>query len=57
MTELAREGLCQVMVSVTTLNETLRRQLEPRASTGAGRLQVIEKLANAGVQVGYWPLP
>ena len=35
LTELASEGLCQVMVSVTTLNETLRRQLEPRASTGA----------------------
>ncbi|HHQ4672879.1 TPA: PA0069 family radical SAM protein [Aeromonas veronii] len=57
LTELAREGLCQVMVSVTTLNETLRRQLEPRASTGAGRLKVIEKLANAGVQVGVLAAP
>ncbi|WP_421280467.1 PA0069 family radical SAM protein [Aeromonas veronii] len=57
LTELAREGLCQVMVSVTTLNETLRRQLEPRASTGAGRLKVIEKLANAGLQVGVLAAP
>jgi len=57
LTELAREGLCQVMVSVTTLNETLRRQLEPRASTGTGRLKVIEKLASAGVQVGVLAAP
>ncbi|TFF80880.1 radical SAM protein [Aeromonas taiwanensis] len=57
LTELAQEGLCQVMVSVTTLNETLRRQLEPRASTGAGRLKVIEKLALAGVPVGVLAAP
>lgn len=57
LTELAREGLCQVMVSVTTLNETLRRQLEPRASTGVGRLKVIEKLASAGVLVGVLAAP
>ena len=57
LAELAREGLCQVMVSVTTLNETLRRQLEPRASTGAGRLKVIEKLAQAGVPVGVLAAP
>lgn len=57
LSELASEGLCQVMVSVTTLNETLRRQLEPRASTGAGRLKVIEKLASAGVQVGVLAAP
>ncbi|MDF2413237.1 PA0069 family radical SAM protein [Aeromonas sp. 1HA1] len=54
---LGREGLCQVMVSVTTLNETLRRQLEPRASTGTGRLKVIEKLAQAGVPVGVLAAP
>ncbi|ATL99864.1 radical SAM protein [Aeromonas sp. CA23] len=57
LAELAREGLCQVMVSVTTLNETLRRQLEPRASTGAGRLKVVEKLAQAGVPVGVLAAP
>ena len=57
LTELAQEGLCQVMVSVTTLNETLRRQLEPRASTGAGRLKVVERLARAGVPVGVLAAP
>ncbi|AXV34484.1 DNA repair photolyase [Aeromonas hydrophila] len=57
LTELAREGICQVMVSVTTLNETLRRQLEPRASTGTGRLKVVEKLARAGVPVGVLAAP
>lgn len=57
LAELAREGLCQVMVSVTTLNETLRRQLDPRASTGTGRLKVIEKLAQAGVPVGVLAAP
>ena len=36
LTELAAPGYARRMVSVTTLNETLRRQLEPRASTGPG---------------------
>ncbi|MFM4702498.1 PA0069 family radical SAM protein [Aeromonas bivalvium] len=54
---LAERGLCRIMISVTTLDEPLRRRLEPRASTGQGRLAVIDKLARAGIPVGVLAAP
>jgi DNA repair photolyase len=50
--ELARFGAARVMVSITTLDEDLRRRLEPRTSTIAERLRAVRALANAGVSVG-----
>lgn len=50
--ELARFGAARVMVSVTTLDEDLRRRLEPRKSTIAERLRAVRALADAGVSVG-----
>jgi DNA repair photolyase len=50
--ELARYGAARVMVSITTLDEDLRRRLEPRTSTIAERLRAVRVLAEAGVSVG-----
>lgn len=47
--ELAQQGLVHVAVSLTTLNEDLRRVLEPRTSTGQRRLHAIGALSQAGV--------
>ncbi|MEO8069483.1 MAG: PA0069 family radical SAM protein [Flavobacteriales bacterium] len=47
--ELASMGLASVAISLTTLNEDLRRVMEPRTSTGAGRVKTIEALSKAGV--------
>lgn len=49
--ELARKNLVRVTISLTTLNETLRRNLEPRTSTGLKRLETIAKLKEAGIPV------
>ena len=49
---LARRGLVTVFVSLTSLDAGLSRRLEPRAASGARRLQVIRALADAGVWVG-----
>ncbi|MBZ6072084.1 PA0069 family radical SAM protein [Aeromonas schubertii] len=57
LAELAAEGLCRVMVSVTTLDETLRQRLEPRTTPGKGRLRVIEQLTRAGIPVGVLAAP
>jgi DNA repair photolyase len=46
---MAAAGLAMVSVSVTTLNKTLARQLEPRAPTAAKRLAAVQALSNAGV--------
>lgn len=47
--ELAKQGLVSVAISLTTLNEDLRRVLEPRTSTGQQRLRTIAELTRAGV--------
>ncbi|WP_424951507.1 PA0069 family radical SAM protein [Deinococcus sp.] len=52
LTELARRNLVRVALSVTTLNENLRRRMEPRTSTAARRLSAVSRLAEAGVPVG-----
>lgn len=52
LTELARQGLCSVRISLTTLSNDLKRQMEPRTAAPATRLKVIEQLAGAGIPTG-----
>jgi DNA repair photolyase len=52
LAELAHFGAVRVTVSITTLDEDLRRRLEPRTSTAADRLGAVRTLAAAGVPVG-----
>lgn len=49
--EMAQLGLVSVTLSITSLDETLRRKLEPRTSTAARRLDAVSKLASAGIPV------
>ncbi len=49
---LARDGLVQVMFSVTTLDDGLARRMEPRAARPLRRLAAMRTLAQAGVPVG-----
>ncbi|MBK6342244.1 MAG: PA0069 family radical SAM protein [Flavobacteriales bacterium] len=51
LAELAAQGLASVAISITTLNEGLRRVMEPRTSTAAHRLRAIAELRAAGVPV------
>ena len=48
---MAAKGLLRVGVSVTTLDAGLSRRMEPRAALPARRLEVIRRLAAAGVPV------
>ena len=48
---MAAEGLAAVSISVTTLDEGLARRMEPRAPAPRRRLQIIERLARAGIPV------
>ncbi len=47
--ELAKDNLVSVAVSLNSLNEDLRRVLEPRTSSSLKRLNAIAKLSDAGV--------
>jgi DNA repair photolyase len=46
---MAAEGLAAVSISVTTLDEGLARKMEPRAPAPKRRLQMIRRLADAGI--------
>jgi len=54
---LAGLGLVKVHVSLTTLDDGLKRTLEPRAASPAARLRVIRALADSGVPVGVLLAP
>jgi DNA repair photolyase len=55
--DLARLGLVTVFVSLTTLDDDLKRVFEPRAASPAARLRVMRQLTGAGVPVGVLLAP
>ncbi len=57
LSEMARRRQAVVAISLTTLDEGLRRVLEPRTSTGQNRLHAIRELALAGVPVHVMVAP
>ncbi len=52
LSELARQQLVVVYVSLTSLDDGLKRILEPRAAAPVARLRVIRRLRQAGIPVG-----
>lgn len=54
---MATKNLVRVAISVTTLDRTLARELEPRASTPSRRLEAIRLLTDAGVPVAVFASP
>ncbi len=55
--DLASDRLVHVMISITTLNEELRRAMEPRTASGLKRLKVVEELAKSNIPVGIMNAP
>jgi DNA repair photolyase len=55
--DLAKDSLVCVMLSITTLDEEVKRRLEPRTASPRARLRVIEQLSAAGVPVGVMVAP
>ena len=49
--------LVQVAVSITTLNERLRREMEPRTSTAYNRLNIVKKLSERAIPVTVMMAP
>lgn len=55
--ELAAKRLVRVMISVTSLDERLRRAMEPRTASAASRLKTIEELSRHNIPVGVMTAP
>ncbi|MEM8699298.1 MAG: PA0069 family radical SAM protein, partial [Pseudomonadota bacterium] len=52
LARMSRQGLVSVTISLTTLDNRLSRQLEPRAASPGRRIALIRALADYGVPVG-----
>lgn len=57
LASMARDNLVKVVVSVTTLDHSLARVMEPRACAPTRRLEVIRNLRKSGVPVGVLVAP
>jgi len=55
--KLNSKNLVHVIISITTLNEDLRRKMEPRTSTATARLKTIRKLTDQGIPVRVMMAP
>jgi DNA repair photolyase len=55
--ELNKHQLVCVYTSVTSMDEDLRRKLEPRTSKYADRIKIIESLSKAGIHTGVMNAP
>ncbi len=55
--KLSEERLISVIISLTTLNEELRRALEPRTVSGLKRLEIVKFLNENGIPTGVNTAP
>lgn len=52
LSSMGERNLASVIVSITSMDESLRRAMEPRTTTAQQRLRVIRELSDAGVRTG-----
>lgn len=57
LSDMARRGLVRVGISVTTLDARLSRLMEPRVPAPKRRLEIIRRLARAGIPVRVMASP
>jgi DNA repair photolyase len=57
LAQFARDGLARVMFSIPTLDNEMKRMLEPRAASAGAKLKAMRVLAEAGVPVGVLVAP
>ncbi|HET6725078.1 MAG TPA: PA0069 family radical SAM protein [Gammaproteobacteria bacterium] len=57
LAEMAREGLAKTLFSVTTLDNRLKRTLEPRTASPAARLAALAAMSGAGIPAGVMVAP
>ncbi len=57
LTKLAQHNLISVMISVTTLDDKLKRIMEPRTANAAARIKTIATLSDHNIPVGVLAAP
>ncbi|MFZ5553831.1 MAG: PA0069 family radical SAM protein, partial [Bacteroidota bacterium] len=57
LSEMAKMNLVHVSISLTTLDDSLRRIMEPRTAAAAKKLEVIRELSSNGIPVNVMMAP
>jgi len=57
LTQIAHTGFLNVVITLPTLNEDLRKRIEPNAPSVEKRLQMIQTLHEAGITTGVTAIP
>ncbi len=57
LADLARDHAAMVSISITTLDDSLRRVMEPRTASPTRRLAAVEALSKAGIPVSVMVAP
>ncbi len=57
LADMAKQRLAKVAVTITTLNDSLKQILEPRAAAPKARLRIIRNFTDAGVPVRVMAAP
>jgi DNA repair photolyase len=57
LSQMSDTNLVNVIISITTLDEPLRRKLEPRTSTSVQRLNAVKELSASGIPVSVMMAP
>jgi DNA repair photolyase len=55
--DLASDRLCSIAISIPTMNDDLKRIMEPRVPAAAARLKAIKELTEAGIPVSVLLAP
>ena len=57
LSEIERTGFLNVVITLTTLDEGLRKRIEPKAPSVDRRLRVVQELHEVGITVGITAIP
>lgn len=57
LTNIAKTGFLNVVITIPILDENLRKKIEPRAASIQKRLEVVQKIHDAGITVGVTSIP
>lgn len=57
LTNIAKTGFLNVVITIPILDENLRKKIEPKAASIQKRLEVVQKIHDAGITVGVTSIP
>jgi DNA repair photolyase len=57
LSEIAKTGFLNIVLTIPVLDEELRKKIEPKTASVQKRIEVLNKIHNAGITVGVTAIP